>query len=157
MHLRTRLLPIAVLICSLSGAALAAPAAPARDLAQEEANRTLVLDFYNRFFNQHQVAEASQVMAEDYRQHNPHVPDGKAPMTGYFSEHFKKNPKAQAKVIRSATDGDLVYLHVHSTTSPEDRGLAIMDIFRVKDGRIVEHWDVIQPVPEKAANDNTMF
>ena len=157
MHLRTRLLPIALLICSLSGAAIAAPAAPQRDLAQEEANRSLVLNFYNQFFNEHNTAEASKVMTDDYRQHNPHVPDGKAPMVGYFTEFFKTHPEARAKVVRSATDGDLVYLHVHSTESPADRGQAIMDIFRVQDGRIVEHWDVIQPVPEKAANNNTMF
>ena len=134
---------------------LAAPAT--RDLAQEEANRTLVLDFYNRFFNQHDVAEASKLMVDDYRQHNPHVPDGKAPMVGYFTEHFKNNPGAKATVVRSATDGDLVYLHVHSQTSAQDRGVAIVDIFRVKDGKIVEHWDVIQAIPEKAANDNSMF
>ena len=59
--------------------------------------------------------------------------------------------------MRSATDGDLVFLHNHSTTSENDRGRAIVDIFRVKDRKIVEHWDVIQPVPEKAVNNNTMF
>lgn len=152
----TKLGAVSALTLALAGSPAIA-AESSRDLAQEEANRTLVLNFYNDFFNKHQVAEASKVMVDNYRQHNPHVPDGKAPMTGYFTEHFKKNPKAQAKVIRSATDGDLVYLHVHSTVSPEDRGVAIVDIFRVQDGKIVEHWDVIQPIPEKAANDNSMF
>ena len=147
---------VSALVMALAGSPVMATETT-RDLAQEEANRTLVLNFYNDFFNKHQVADASKIMVDDYRQHNPHVPDGKAPMVGYFTEHFKKHPRAQAKVMRSATDGDLVYLHVHSTTSPEDRGVAIVDIFRVKDGKIVEHWDVIQPIPEKAANDNSMF
>ncbi|AXA71755.1 hypothetical protein CE205_14660 [Achromobacter insolitus] len=133
------------------------PQTTPRDLAAEERNRELVLAFYDRFFNKHEVAEAAKVVADDYIQHNPHVPDGKAPFVSYFTELFQKNPDAKARIVRSATDGDLVYLHSHSTRDANDRGRAVVDIFRVKDGKIVEHWDVIQPVPEKAANDNTMF
>lgn len=59
--------------------------------------------------------------------------------------------------MRSAADGDLVWLHVHSTNGEADRGRAVIDIFRVEDGKIVEHWDVIQGVPAESANDNTMF
>ncbi len=58
---------------------------------------------------------------------------------------------------RSPTEGDLVYLHVHSTNGTNDRGQAVVDIFKVEKGKIVEHWDVIQDVPEQAANENTMF
>lgn len=128
-----------------------------RDVAQEESNRQLVVNFYDRFFNQHQVQEAAAVVAEDYIQHNPDVPDGKAPFVGYFDGYFKDNPDSRARIVRSASDGDLVYLHVHSTNGKADRGQAVIDIFRVQDGKIVEHWDVIQAVPEQAANNNTMF
>ena len=103
------------------------------------------------------MEEAARVVADDYTQHNPDVPDGKAPFVGYFSGFFKENPQSRARIVRSATDGDLVYLHVHSTNGPEDRGQAVVDIFRVDDGVIVEHWDVIQDVPAESANDNTMF
>ena len=85
------------------------------------------------------------------------VPDGKAPFVNYFTGFFKENPQSKARIVRSATDGDLVYLHIHSTENESDRGRAIVDIFRVTDGKITEHWDVIQEVPEKAANNNTMF
>ncbi|ELY3985182.1 nuclear transport factor 2 family protein [Cronobacter muytjensii] len=129
---------------------------PARQGAVEEANRQLVLDFYDRFFNRHETA-AADVVVDDYRQHNPEVPDGKAPFVNYFSGYFRDNPQSRAKVIRSAADGDLVWLQVHSTNGSHDRGQAVLDIFRVKNGKIVEHWDIIQAVPEKAANDNTMF
>ncbi|TKH34666.1 pyruvate kinase, partial [Bacillus cereus] len=54
-------------------------------------------------------------------------------------------------------EGDTVALHVHSRTNSQDKGVAIVDIFRIKDGKIVEHWDVIQEIPSEAANDNTMF
>ncbi|MDK4732116.1 nuclear transport factor 2 family protein [Rhizobium sp. CNPSo 3490] len=128
----------------------------ARDLKIEEANRKLVVEFYDKFFNKHDLTAAS-VVAEDYRQHNPQVPDGKQPLISFFTGFFKDNAQAKAEIVRSAADGDLVWLHVHATNGADDRGQAIVDIFRVKDGKIVEHWDVIQAVPKEAANKNTMF
>ncbi|GEK74635.1 MULTISPECIES: nuclear transport factor 2 family protein [Halomonas] len=150
---------------SLSAAAtallLTAPAAvmaqPDRDVEAEEANRALVTEFYNQFFNEHETVESAGVIAEDYIQHNPGVPDGKAPFVDYFAGYFQDNPDYQSEIVRSAADGDLVWLHVHSTNGEEDLGEAVVDIFRVEDGMIVEHWDVIQPVPEESANENTMF
>lgn len=122
-----------------------------------ETNLTLVKAFYNRVFNDHQVIEGGAVVAEDYIQHNPHVPDGKKPFTDYFVQHFKDNPEAKSKIVRAVAADDLVWLHVHSTQNPADPGRAIVDIFRVKDGAIVEHWDVQQDVPAHPANNNTMF
>ena len=145
----------AVLLAAASTATFAS--STARDLTAEEANRALVIEFYDLFFNRHQVEQAARVVADDYKQHNPDVPDGKAPFVGYFTGYFEDNPQSRARIVRSATDGDLVYLHVHSTTGPQDLGQAVVDIFRVENGIIVEHWDVIQEVPAKAANDNTMF
>lgn len=128
-----------------------------RNLAQEETNRTLVLEFYDTFFNLHKVDEAAKVVAEDYIQHNPTVPDGKEPFVSYYRDFFKKTPGSRARIIRSAVEGDIVWLHVHSVNDEKDRGEAVLDVFRVKDGKIVEHWDVIQAVPETAENSNTMF
>ncbi len=128
-----------------------------RDLVQEEANRKLVIEFYDRFFNRHETEEAARVVADDYRQHNPEVPDGKAPFLSFFTGFFKDNPNSKARIVRSSTDGDLVWLHIHSTNGEKDKGQAVVDIFRVADGKIVEHWDVIQNVPETSANQNTMF
>jgi predicted SnoaL-like aldol condensation-catalyzing enzyme len=145
---------VAIAFTATGGAGCAAAAE--RDLAAEESNRKLVVEFYDRFFNRHDV-DAAQVVAEDYRQHNPHVPDGRQPFVSFFGKAFAENPRQRSRIVRSATDGDLVYLHVHATERPGDRGSAVVDIFRVKNGKIVEHWDVVQDVPEKAANDNTMF
>ena len=129
----------------------------ARNLAQEEANRRLVTAFYDGVFNRHDVARASEVVADSYIQHNPGVPTGKAPFVDYFTGYFRDHPQARSRIVHSATDGDLVFLHVHSTETPADRGRAIVDIFRVTNGKITEHWDVVQPVPEPTANTNTMF
>ena len=128
-----------------------------RDLATEEANLKLVVNFYEQFFNKHEVARAAEVVSENYKQHNPEVPDGKKPFVDYFSQFFKETPQSKARIVRTATSGDLVWLQVHSTNSPSDRGQAVLDIFRVKNGKIVEHWDIIQDIPEKSANENTMF
>jgi predicted SnoaL-like aldol condensation-catalyzing enzyme len=97
-------------------------------------------------------------MADDYIQHNPMVATGKAPFVEFFTGFFAENPDASARIVRSAAQGDLVWLHVHAGGNEDGTGgLAIVDIFRVEDGKIVEHWDVVQPVPDEAANDNTMF
>lgn len=146
---------------AIAGLALIVGASPAlaaeRSPAAEDANRKLVVDFYETFFNRHDVDMAAEAIADNYIQHNPYVADGKAPFVDFFRKVFKDNPASGARIIRSATDGDLVFLHVHSRRTPDDRGTAGVDIFRVRDGRIVEHWDVNQKVPESPANTNTMF
>lgn len=159
MSCKFKFLTTPLLIFSLmAGTSLvSADTASERDLGVEEENRALVLDFYDRFFNKHEVNEAAEVIVDRYIQHNPHVPDGKEPFVGYFNGFFKDNPESRARIVRSATAGDLVYLHVHATNNDDDPGRAVIDIFRVEDGKIVEHWDVIQDVPETAANSNTMF
>jgi predicted SnoaL-like aldol condensation-catalyzing enzyme len=158
MNVMTRRLAIAAL--ALAPALTAVPVlaeTAGRDFAREEANRKLVIEFYDTVFNKHEVEKGAAVIVDSYKQHNPMVPDGKKPFVDYFTGHFKENLQSKARIVRSAADGDLVYLHIHSTEKDGDRGRAIVDIFRVTDGKITEHWDVIQPVPETAANNNTMF
>lgn len=144
---------------ALVGVTLFAGAAFAedRDLAKEEANRKLVVSFYDRVFNDHDLSVAEEVVAEDYIQHNPFVPDGRAPFVDYFKGYFAENPDAKARIVRSAADGDLIWLHIESTNGDKSPPVAIVDIFRVEDGKIAEHWDVIQEVPANPANKNTMF
>lgn len=132
------------------------PSGNNRNIPTEAANRILVVDFYNQFFNEHDISAAA-VIADDYTQHNPRHPDGKESFVRYFSEFFVQNPESRVRVVRSATDADLVYLHVHFARRPQDRGRAIVAIFRVEGGKIVEYWDVTQDVPETPANSNTMF
>ncbi|MBB3301785.1 putative SnoaL-like aldol condensation-catalyzing enzyme [Rhizobium sp. BK077] len=151
-----KLLFALVILAGVAAPAGAFAESASRDLKVEEANRKLVVEFYDRFFNKHDL-EAASVVADDYRQHNPQVPDGKKPLISFFFGFFKDNAQSKAEIVRSAADGDLVWLHVHATNGADDRGQAIVDIFRVKDSKIVEHWDVIQAVPSEAANKNTMF
>lgn len=123
-----------------------------------EANKNLVREFYEMAFNAHRPTEAAKkYIGPKYIQHNPGVPDGAEAFYTYFEGHFKANPQSKVEIKRVIGEGDLVVLHLLSKKNDKDPGRAIVDIFRVENGKIVEHWDVIQAVPEKSANKNTMF
>jgi predicted SnoaL-like aldol condensation-catalyzing enzyme len=123
-----------------------------------EANKQIVTDFYKLAFNDHKPAAAvEKYVGSSYTQHNPMVADGTLAFIDFVNGFVAKNPHLHVDIKRVIAEGDLVATHVLITTSDTDRGMAAMDIFRLEDGRIVEHWDVAQPVPEKSANTNTMF
>lgn len=93
-----------------------------------------------------------------YIQHNPLAPEGWEGFKGFINYFLTQNPNLKAKIVRVIAEGDFVVAHSHFTLSEQDQhGLAAMDIFRLENGKIVEHWDVLQPVPEKSANANGMF
>ncbi|PEQ52999.1 pyruvate kinase [Bacillus cereus] len=127
------------------------------NVIEKEKNKKMVVDFYNEVFNKHNIDIIPKYVSEDYKQHNPFVADGRKAFMDFFKEDFVKNPNSSAEVKRVVAEGDTVALHVHSRTNSQDKGVAIVDIFRIKDGKIVEHWDVIQEIPNEAANNNTMF
>ncbi len=89
---------------------------------------------------------SDRYIGTQYIQHNPYVADGKAPFVNYFTQYFKEHPDAKNTIKRVVAEGDLVVLHVHSTQNAQDRGEAVVDIFRVEQGKIVEHWDVVQSI-----------
>lgn len=140
-----------ILMLSLgNGAALAAG-------AREEANRAAVLAFYEKGLNQKDADAALAYVGNRYVQHNPSAPDGPDGFRKFIGFLREKFPNAHSEIKRSFVDGDFVILHVHSVREPGSRGRAIVDIFKLENGKIVEHWDVVQEVPEKSSNDNTMF
>lgn len=98
-----------------------------------------------------------ECFAETYIQHSPHVADGRDAVLSLFANRYANHPETSISIKRTASEGDLVWIHQHVRQTPEDRGSAVVNIFRMEDGKFAEHWNVIQPVPETSRNDNTMF
>ena len=143
-------------VLPLAIVALAIAASPAL-AADPEANKKIVVEFYEKALNQKDFDAAVKYMGPRYIQHNPTAPDGPEGLKRLVTMLKEKFPNSHNEIKHVFADGDYVVLHVHSVREPGQRGRAIVDIFRLENGRIVEHWDVIQDVPEKSANDNTMF
>ena len=121
-------------------------------------NKALVTAFYEQAFNDYQPESFDDTEpAEIYTQHNPEAQDGPGAFVGYVHWLRGQFPDLRLDIKRVIAEGDLVVTHSNLHLKPGDRGMAVADFWRVADGKIVEHWDVIQEVPEKSANDNTMF
>lgn len=133
----------------------ATPAHAADDV--RDANKRTVLAFYDTALNQLNVDGAAAYFGPRFIQHNPRSKDGIEGFRPLFQDLKKQFPGVRADVKRAFSDGDFVILHVHVKLQPEELGLAIVEIFRLEHGKIVEHWDVRQPIPETSANTNGMF
>jgi predicted SnoaL-like aldol condensation-catalyzing enzyme len=120
--------------------------------------KEVVTQFITKLYVDKQAREAFETWAEPgYIQHNPLAATGRDAAIAFLEPFFKSHPDASYSIKRIIADGNLVAVHSHAVFTPGDRGLAVIDILRVDHCKIAEHWDVVQPVPEKSANSNGMF
>ena len=140
------------LLCALTHSAFAAYT------ASELKNKENVIAFYNKALNDKDFDAAKTYLGQEYIQHNPGAKDGPEGFRQFIAFLKEKFPDSHREINRVIVDGDYVVLHVASTGREPGVTRAIIDIFRLDaQNKIVEHWDVIQTVPEKTASGNSMF
>ena len=125
---------------------------------QLEANKSILREWHEIALDQRKPEEAAaKHLGPYYRQHNPGAADGAESYVAFMKRLAQTYPDFRMETKRIIAEGDYVVLHSHLIRKPGDRGMAVVDIFRLENGKIVEHWDVVQEVPETSVNNNTMF
>jgi predicted SnoaL-like aldol condensation-catalyzing enzyme len=109
------------------------------------------------FVDKNPKGAREKYMGDTYIQHNPQVADGPDTFVGAITGFQEAFPDQTNEIRQVIVEGDLVVLHIELHFVPGDRGTAVVDIFRIEDEKVVEHWDVLQEVPEESANTNTMW
>ncbi len=113
-------------------------------------NQTLVTEFYEVFYNTKDMTKAKEMMTSDFLSHHPNTPAG-ADATIYAITNyvFNANPDFRVKIKRIASEGDLVWVHCFIQNNKDDKGSMAVDIWRIKDGKLAELWDVVQTIPQE--------
>ena len=124
---------------------------------QEEANLALVMGLFEHVLGPMDSSRVDEFIAEDYIQHSQLAPPGRDALKAFLDMIRKETPEAVHDVKRAFVDGDHVTVHYHVRRWPDDLGWAVIDIFRVEDGKVAEHWDVLQDVTEGGPNPNGPF
>jgi predicted SnoaL-like aldol condensation-catalyzing enzyme len=151
---------LAFVICATL--ALTAPLAQAQmtDAQKMERNKKNVVAFYNAVLNEKDFEKAKTYVGATYIQHNPIGADGLDGIKGFINFLREKFPNNKSEIKRVFAEGNYVIVHVHAVREPGQRGNAIFDLFRLDDdGKVLEHWDAVQPIPDPATalNKNGMF
>lgn len=106
--------------------------------------KELIQNFYKEFFNEHRIDSADKYVTEDYIQHNPGVGQGRAALKEAFSDKFEKDPTFRLNIVRMIEEGDMVAVYLKNVDPEGNTKCRVVDLYRLEDGKLAEHWDVIQ-------------
>jgi predicted SnoaL-like aldol condensation-catalyzing enzyme len=145
------------LTASLAALVLFANPVIAESTVAIENNKKTVLEFYNKGVNQKDFAVASVYLDPSFKHHNPVRSGGIEGFKAFLSSLREKHPDAHFEIKRLLADGDYVAVHVHAVLDPGAKGTAVVDIYKIGNGRILEHWDVRQDIPDNVADLSGLF
>jgi len=144
-----KLLVNSALTMALTILTFMATAQKKRDLKQEAINKKIVEKYFYTFYNDKDVEKSRTMMTPNFINHHPGAGSGAEASLKAIKEHlFNKFPDFKVFIKRIAAEGNLVWIQCYTQDTPQDRGKMSMDIFRVENGKVAEHWDIIQTVPE---------
>lgn len=124
---------------------------------EEQANEQIVLDYMTTVINGREFDVIGDYIAEDLIQHNANLPNGVEPLSEFWSGFFESTPDGNFRIVRTITEGNLVITHSQFTPTPDALGLVVVDIYRIEDGLIAEHWDVVSEIPEETVSGNSVI
>jgi predicted SnoaL-like aldol condensation-catalyzing enzyme len=125
--------------------------------ARLERNKKLVIAFYQKLIGDKDAPGARRFMGEPYKQHSPYARDGFEGVAEFVQSFKAMAPNHHYEIKKVIAEGDFVVLHLHGISGMHPHGEQVVDFFRLKDGKVVEHWDVIQAIPENSENPNGIF
>ena len=111
--------------------------------------KSIVTSFFQKFFNEHDLSVVNQYLSPDYIQHDWDVPPGRNGFRNYFEQVFQRFPQFHVDVRHVIVDGDMVAVHGYGVTDPGKIEVLVVDIYRMKDGQLAEHWGTVQPLPDE--------
>lgn len=109
-------------------------------------NKEVIRNFYQEFFNDHIISAAEKYVREDYIQHNPGVGQGRQALMDAFEDKFKEHPEFHLQIKFMIEEDNMVAVYLKNTAPNGDTRCRVVDIYRLVDGKLAEHWDVLQPV-----------
>ncbi len=127
-----------------------------KDSSVTEKNKKIVSTYVQELLGNKDATAVDRYVSDDFKQHDPTVADGKKALKDMFTSMFKNATKSKFQYDRIAADGDLVFIQFR-TYGSDGKPAVMVEVFRLKDGKIVEHWDVMQSIPDKSLNGNTMY
>ena len=124
--------------------------------ATTKRNKSLIATLYAKVYNERDMAVLTDIFADNYVEHSPELENGRTALGAFLDKIFGLFPEMGFTLARLVAEGDLVVAHALMRRKPDDRGTAVVEIFRFSDDKIVERWDITASVPEETKNGNPM-